>query len=264
VYSPAEVEHALGLLDTGLNVSQASRQTGISRAAITSWSRGQTPGRPGTRSRHLRDGCFRCATLDGRPGIDPFPGLTRFAYAYLLGLYLGDGYLATFPRRVYRLGIYLDRAYPVIVREAGAAMSLCMPLNSVTVSPQRGHNTDAVLSYSQHWPCLFPQHGPGAKHLRPIRLDSWQRRIVDEHPWRFLRGLIHSDGCRSMNPSIHPHKTYWYSRYSFCNHSFDIQRLFCEYCEKVGVQWRQMNRWNISVARRGSVAAMDRHIGPKR
>jgi len=39
---------------------------------------------------------------------------------------------------------------------------------------------------------------------------------------------------------------------------------FCEYCDKVGVEWRPTNRWNISVARRDSVALMDRHIGPKR
>ena len=31
----------------------------------------------------------------------------------------------------------------------------------------------------QHWPCLFPQHGPGRKHERPIVLEHWQRVIVD-------------------------------------------------------------------------------------
>ena len=27
----------------------------------------------------------------------------------------------------------------------------------------------------KHWPCLFPQHGPGRKHERKIRLEAWQR-----------------------------------------------------------------------------------------
>ena len=27
----------------------------------------------------------------------------------------------------------------------------------------------------KHWPCLFPQHGPGRKHERPIVLEDWQR-----------------------------------------------------------------------------------------
>jgi hypothetical protein len=67
-----------------------------------------------------------------------------------------------------------------------------------------------------------------------------------------------------MNPAITPKKTYWYPRYSFTSHSEDIRGLFCECCEKVGVEWRQMNRWNISVARRDSVALMDRFIGAKR
>jgi len=67
-----------------------------------------------------------------------------------------------------------------------------------------------------------------------------------------------------MNIIRHPKKMYSYPRYTFTNHSDDIRDLFCEYCDKVAVEWRQMNRWNISIARRGSVALMDRHIGPKR
>ena len=54
-------------------------------------------------------------------------------------------------------------------------------------------------SHWQHWPCLFPQHGPGRKHERPIVLDDWQREIVEDHPGPFLRGLFHSDGCRAKN-----------------------------------------------------------------
>ena len=53
----------------------------------------------------------------------------------------------------------------------------------------------------QHWPCLFPQHGPGRKHHRSIVLDDWQNRIVGSDPRQLLRGLIHSDGCRTINPS---------------------------------------------------------------
>lgn len=95
-------------------------------------------------------------------------------------------------------------------------------------------------------------------------LEPWQREIVDAYPWRFLRGLIQSDGCRGLNTIRHPNKTYAYPRYQFSNRSDDIRNLFCEYCDRVGVEWRRMNRWNISVARRESVALMDRYIGPKR
>jgi hypothetical protein len=67
-----------------------------------------------------------------------------------------------------------------------------------------------------------------------------------------------------MNRIRHGTRTYAYPRYNFSNRSDDIRSLFCEYCEQVGVEWRQMNRSDISLARRSSLALMDRHIGPKR
>ena len=57
-----------------------------------------------------------------------------------------------------------------------------------------------VGSYSRHWICMFPQHGPGRKHLRSIVLRPWQEEIaLTRHPEMLLRGLIHSDGYRGMN-----------------------------------------------------------------
>src|SRR5205823_2139952 len=47
--------------------------------------------------------------------------------------------------------------------------------------------------------CLFPQYGPGPKHLRTIQLVDWQADLVREQPEQLLRGLIHSDGSRFMN-----------------------------------------------------------------
>jgi hypothetical protein len=84
------------------------------------------------------------------------------------------------------------------------------------------------------------------------------------HPGRLLRGLIHSDGCRVTNRIRHPRKTYEYPRYFFSNRSSDIQSIFCDACDRLGVKWKQDGPWNISVARRDSVAILDRHIGPKR
>jgi hypothetical protein len=123
---------------------------------------------------------------------------------------------------------------------------------------------DEVYSFSKHWPHLFPQHGPGVKHKRKIELEPWQERIVERHPGRLLRGLIHSDGCRVMNRIRHPKKTYVYPRYLFTNRSLDIQRIFCGACDRLGIAWRQDGPWNISIARREAVAVMDRHVGPKR
>jgi hypothetical protein len=46
---------------------------------------------------------------------------------------------------------------------------------------------------------MFPQHGPGRKHLRRILLAAWQRRMAVRHPGALLRGLIQSDGSRFLN-----------------------------------------------------------------
>lgn len=152
----------------------------------------------------------------------------------------------------------------MIVHECEAAIAILAPGNRVSTIRSNTCSMDAPGAFSRHWPCLFPQHGPGRKHERPIALAPWRREIVDRYPWRFLRGLIHSNGSRHLNTIRHPRKTYRYPRYEFSNRSEDIRRLFCEYCDAVGVVWTRTNRWNISVARRDSVAAMDRQIGPKR
>jgi hypothetical protein len=46
------------------------------------------------------------------------------------------------------------------------------------------------------WPCLFPQHGPGKKHTRPIFIAEWQQKLAERWHEQLLRGLIQSDGCR--------------------------------------------------------------------
>ena len=95
-------------------------------------------------------------------------------------------------------------------------------------------------------------------------LAGWQQAIVDEQPRPFLRGLIQSDGCRVINRVTVRGKRYAYPRYQFSNRSDDIRRIFCDTCNALGVEWRVMNAWNISVARRASVARLDEFIGPKR
>jgi hypothetical protein len=110
---------------------------------------------------------------------------------------------------------------------------------------------------------LFPQHGAGMKHLRPIRLERWQQEIVRAEPERFLRGLIHSDGCRFTNRVKYKDKTYEYPRYNFTNASDDIRGLFTASCDELGIQWRVMTPRDISVARRDPVAKLDEFVGPK-
>ncbi|MEA2167260.1 MAG: hypothetical protein QOF76_560, partial [Solirubrobacteraceae bacterium] len=113
--------------------------------------------------------------------------------------------------------------------------------------------------YGQHLPCLLPQHGPGKKHTREIRLELWQEGVVAEHPWLLLRGLIQSDGCRFINRT----GKYAYPSYDFSNLSTGIKEIFADACARVGAECRPYKR-GVRINAREAVAAFDVHVGPKR
>ena len=99
-----------------------------------------------------------------------------------------------------------------------------------------------------------------------VVLDGLYPNVTDDC---VMRGLIHSDGCRTVNrfktklPSGRVAE-YAYPRYFLSNQSADIRGLFCEYCERLGIRWTQSNPRNISVSHRDSVARLDEFVGPKR
>jgi hypothetical protein len=109
----------------------------------------------------------------------------------------------------------------------------------------------------------FSQHGPGRKHLRPIELAEWQQRIADCCPREFLRGLIHSDGCRVIACERKGRNVRFAPRYSFSNRSEDIKNLFCDTCDALGIRWTRPSEKNIAVYRLASVARLDEFVGPK-
>ena len=188
-----------------------------------------------------------------------FPG----EYLYLLGMYLGDGHIVAWRKGIYRLVVAMDGRYPGIVAECAEAIGTVVPGAPPYLQRQKNSRCVWIVKFSKQWPCLFPQHGPGRKHERPIVLSDWQQAVVERHPEPFLRGLIHSDGCRFTNPVRHGEKLYTYPRYNFSNASADIRKLFCDTCDLLGIEWRVMNARNISVARRASVARLDEFVGPK-
>ncbi len=190
------------------------------------------------------------------------------SYVYLLGLYLGDGHLND-TGRGWQLRIWLDLAYPEIVQDCATAMTLLTDgARRIGFRRREGWNAVGVDASWSRWPLLFPQYGRGRKHERAIRLEGWQQELVDAYPRELLRGLIHSDGCRTVNrfsttlPSGRVAE-YAYPRYFFTNMSPDIRALFCRTCEALGIRWTQSNHRNISVSHRRSVAALDAFIGPK-
>jgi hypothetical protein len=250
MYDIGTRKRALALVAQGRSLNSVSRETGISRSAIRCWQE-------------------RLVPLPRIAPPDPGPPADDRAYSYLLGLYLGDGCISAHPRSGYYLRIACADAWPGLIQECADAIVKVRP--GVGVYHARNQGCVTVTSYSQHWPALFPQHGPGKKHERSIVLAPWQRVIVDAHPWEFVRGLIHSDGCRVTNWTTRvvgdERKRYEYPRYFFTNTSADIIRLFTAALDRVGVEWKSPNQSRaavtISVARKASVALMDAHVGPK-
>ncbi|MER6129270.1 helix-turn-helix domain-containing protein [Streptomyces sp. NPDC001795] len=253
MYDMGTRKRALALVAQGRSLNSVSKETGISRAAIRSW---QTRLEPLDRNRSTP--CPRCRESPGAPD-EPA------SYAYLLGLYLGDGCVSLLRRRVYFLRIACADAWPGLIDACAEAMQAVRPANKVFRVQRKG--CQYVTCYSKHWPCLFPQHGPGKKHERLIALEPWQQAIVDAHPWEFIRGLIHSDGCRITNWTTRliggERKRYEYPRYFFTNLSRDIVQLFTDALDHVGVEWKLANPRNVSIARKASVALLDTHVGPK-
>jgi hypothetical protein len=183
------------------------------------------------------------------------------SYAYLLGLYLGDGCLSS-ARVGGVLRVSCDLRYPGIIEECSSAMVLSMPRCRPWSAAYADAEAVNVTACGKLWLHAFPQHGPGRKHERRIALEPWQEEIVARHPGEFVRGLIHSDGCRTINrfktklPSGRVAE-YAYARYFFSNLSADIRGLFCTTCDVLGVRWTLSNPRNVSVSHRKSVAVLD-------
>ena len=180
--SAEEFNAAKRLIAAGVNDCAIARQLGIPRPTVRDWR--CRPRRPTEASTAARPAALTTTS----------PRSRQTPYCYLLGLYLGDGCISR-DRRVWRLRIVLDKKYPGDHRSLPRGNRHADAQVSARGSVQPKGCVEVSL-YSKHWPCLFPQHGPGKKHSRPIRLEPWQQALVDQATEEFILGLIHSDGCR--------------------------------------------------------------------
>lgn len=256
MHGPETVRRAFDLAASGMPQAEIARALGISRTTVGRWlKRGREAVLTSPMRSRATDVCpERCRIVENVPPA---------WFAYLLGQYLGDGTIVLTRRNVHRLFVSCCAAYPSLVDECVQAIRAVLPDNAVGRRARKG--VVEVSCYSTHLPCLFPQHGPGKKHTRPIVLAPWQAAVaLDAHPDRFVRGLIHSDGCRSTNRVRGRNgRSYEYVRYQFCNRSEDIRALFCAACDRLGLEWRRMNAVTISVAQSDSVARLDTMVGAK-
>lgn len=247
MHPPHIRQQAISLKSAGVPFTEIYRRLGVSRNTVSCWLYSSQ-----AKNIKIDDRCPFC-TVPARSIDRPSD------YAHLLGLYLGDGHLLM-TGRVPKLRISCDLHYPGLIDEAAQAMFAC---GARTVGHQPREGRDDVRSFWNHWPCLLPQQGPGKKHDRSIQLTAWQQEIVDAFPGRFLRGLIHSDGCRADNKVVRSGKTYSYPRYMFSNKSADIMGLCQQSLDRLDIPWRMCRPDLLSVARKEGVAVLDEHVGAK-
>jgi hypothetical protein len=228
------------LIAEGFTDPQIARATGLARTTVRD-----------LRARPAPALCPRCWRR-----IRPL-GFTAGRYAELLGLYLGDGHIAS-AARSQRLRISLDARHAAIVGDVERLLRACFPHNQVGATVQDGGATVVPWVYSTHLRCLFPQAGAGFKHDRPIVLEPWQSALVDAAPFAFLRSCIHSDGSFFINRT----GAYRYLSVEFTNVSDDIRRLFLGACERAGVTARENGR-SVRIYRRDSVESLALFVGAK-
>src|SRR5258708_9706074 len=201
----------ISLVDRGLTERGMADELGVSRSTVRHWlyryglaSRGRTV---------KRDGHMNPSESGNCPWI---PQSDEPAYAYILGLYLGDGTIQRAGRSL-RLTVSLDSRYPGIQASCAKAMEL---ITGHPAARRTRQGRDDISSYGIHWTCLLP-HGRGRKHRRDVVLADWQQDLADRYSVDFVRGLIHSDGCRYLNKV----GGRAYPTYSFSNRSMDIHGL---------------------------------------
>jgi hypothetical protein len=253
IRSQATVDQGLFLSDLGILDREIAEMCRVAVKTVRRWRR-----------LYQRGGVVRTANGSACPGCHD-RALDPASYALLLGAYLGDGHIVRNKRGIYLLSVAQDARYTALIDEWRSAVLAVKGGGSCHINNKPG--CVAILSYWMHWPCLFPQHGAGRKHERPIVLEPWQQEIIEADPRPFLRGLFHSDGCRITNWTVRwlaaGPKRYEYPRYFFSNESADIIGLCTWALDLLGIAWRRPKYNTVSVARREAVAALDEFVGPK-
>ena len=199
------------LYSNGYNKVQISKKLNIPRGTINDWLLERTD-------------LKKTSLLEFDPKNYIISNNLQYEYSYILGLYLGDGYICK-TSRTYKLRIGLDIKYNNINNLINNKLQILFPKNKVyklkIKNKIKSKFTMIELSvHSNLLPFLFPQIGKGKKHDRSIELTQWQFEILDTK-W-FVMGLFHSDGCYYFNKKSN---TYYYS---FSNLSKQIIDLFQE------------------------------------
>ena len=202
-----------------------------------------------------------CPRCDGVPLDEP-------AYAYLLGLYLGDGCInaANRERAYTRCPSSAADAWPGLIRRRSAPCEAVRPCSKVFYVAAEAGMTEvqellealavpvsaARAGHEAHQedraqPVAAGHRGPLSRRLRPGAV-----------PLGRLPG--HEPGAAGAGRRRH---WYEYPRYLFSNKSKDILGLCGAALDRLGVEWRFARPDMISVAKKEAVARLDEFVGPK-
>jgi intein-encoded DNA endonuclease-like protein len=185
--------------------------------------------------------------------------INKKVYAFLLGEYLGDGHIICSKKlkngnNVFKFRIFQDTKYPNVIKEIQSAMQIILG-GCISVVKKKEENCVEIFTYSTQVATLFPQLGPGKKHNRKIVILEWQKKIIEEYPFDFLKGLIYSDGCIFLNKKS---GQYWID---FTNRSEDIKEIYEEVLGSLGIMSsRNSKGLNVRVTNQLAVSALMEHI----
>jgi len=185
----------LNKINTGQSKKSLSKEYGISRSTIKYWN--------DHKERKSND--FNLADINMN------------SYSYILGMYLGDGYIDKM-RRTYRLRIFLDSRQDLVIEECIKNLKILFPNNKINFYKFKD-NYVSIRVYSNNIPILFPHIGSGAKHNRNIEFEDFQKNNIIKKS--LMIGLFHTDGSFYMAKDKYP-------RYMFTNKSKQIIDIFCE------------------------------------
>src|SRR5438874_2457103 len=128
VRSAKDVARVVKLSEQTLSPYAIARATGLPRETVRRWLNAGPESVLAAR-RIVQCDSDGCALVAVAPSNE---------YAYLLGQYLGDGYIATHRRGVHRLVITCCDIYPDIILECEKAMRRVLPSNGVDFRKRQG------------------------------------------------------------------------------------------------------------------------------
>lgn len=119
-------------------------------------------------------------------------------YSYLLGLYIGCGYIYKCPR-TYRFTTYLNKKLTNAIEYTESIYKKFFDTKTYIFDGSVKDNVDRrinIITHSNKIPYLFPQHNTWNEDNN-LDVEEWQEKIINHK--LFVKGLIMSNGLLFLN-----------------------------------------------------------------